>query len=67
MRVLFLTQYFFPETGATSNRVYSLAEYIQKKGHQVLVVAEKPNHPEGVILKEYRGGAYVRRYPRSVA
>jgi len=61
MRVLFLTQYFFPETGATSNRVYSLAEYAQQQGHEVLVVAEKPNHPEGVIPQDFRGKAFIRR------
>lgn len=61
MRVLFLSQYFFPETGATSNRVLSLAEHVQAKGYPVLVVAEKPNHPEGIIPDEYRGKAFIRR------
>jgi len=61
MRVLFLTQYFFPETGATSNRIYSLAEYAHHQGHEVLIITEKPNHPEGVIPLEFRGKTYIRR------
>ena len=61
MRLLFLTQYFFPETGATSNRVFSLPQYAELHGHEVLVVAEKPNHPEGVIAPSFRGRAFIRR------
>lgn len=61
MRVLIITQYFLPETGATSNRMLSLAKGLQAAGHDVFVVAEKPNHPEGIIHPEYRGGLFVER------
>ena len=60
MRVLLVTQYFPPETGATSNRLLSLAKGIQTAGHEVQVVAEKPNHPEGIIREDYRGGLFAR-------
>jgi glycosyltransferase involved in cell wall biosynthesis len=59
MRILFFSQYYFPETGATSNRVYSLAKTFQDEGHDVRVIAEKPNHPEGVFHKGYRRGAFI--------
>lgn len=61
MRVLLVTQYFFPETGATSNRLLSLAKGLQAAGHEVAVVAEKPNHPEGVIRSDYRDGFFTER------
>ncbi len=59
MRVLFLTQYFLPETGATTNRIVSLANGLQSNDHDVVVVTAKPNHPEGVIRKGYRGRGLV--------
>jgi glycosyltransferase involved in cell wall biosynthesis len=61
MRVLLISQYFPPETGATSNRLASLARGIRAAGHDVVVVAEKPNHPEGVIREGYRDGLFERR------
>lgn len=59
LRVLVLSQYYFPETGATSNRVLSLAQGFRNAGHDVTVIAEKPNHPEGIIWPEYRGDAVI--------
>lgn len=56
MRVLILTQYFLPETGATTNRMISLAKGLQSRGHDVVVVTAKPNHPEGIIRDGYREG-----------
>ena len=61
MRVLLISQYFPPETGATSNRMISIAKGLRRAGHEVHVIAEKPNHPEGVIREGYRGGAFEER------
>lgn len=61
MRVLLISQYFPPETGATSNRMISIAKGLRRAGHEVHVIAEKPNHPEGVIREAYRGGAFEER------
>lgn len=61
MRVLLVSQFFPPETGGTSNRLRSFARELQRAGHEITVVCEKPNHPEGVIWEEYRGGAFNRR------
>lgn len=60
MHVLILSQYFLPETGATTNRIVSLAKGLQQRGHRVTVVTAKPNHPEGVVPEEYQGGL-IRR------
>ena len=60
MRILYLSQYFPPEVGATQTRAYEMAHHLVAEGHQVTVIAEIPNHPKGVIPPEYRGKLYER-------
>jgi hypothetical protein len=60
MRILYLTQYFPPEVGATQTRAYEMARYLVLAGHQVTVLAEVPNHPSGVIPPQYRGKLHDR-------
>ena len=55
MRILYLSQYFTPEIGATQARTQELAGFLTKQGHHVTVVAEIPNHPSGIVHPEYRG------------
>ena len=60
MRVLYLSQYFPPEIGATQTRAYEMATGLIRAGHQVTMLTEVPNHPEGVIRPEYRGRFWMR-------
>ncbi|MBN1920347.1 MAG: glycosyltransferase family 4 protein [Anaerolineae bacterium] len=60
MRILYLSQYFPPEVGATQTRAYEMAQGLLRAGHQVTMLAEVPNHPEGIIRPEYRGKFWVR-------
>ena len=60
MRILYLSQYFPPEVGATQNRAYEMAANFVKKGHQVTMLTEIPNHPSGIINPEYCGKFMVR-------
>lgn len=60
MRILYLSQYFPPEVGATQNRAYEMARNMVLAGHQVTVITEVPNHPKGIIPPEYRGKLYER-------
>lgn len=53
--ILLITNYFPPEKGAASNRMFSLAEGLGKAGFKVKVVCPLPNYPTGKILKDYRG------------
>ena len=53
MRILFLTQFFPPEVGATQARMHHCAQRLVEKGHQVTVITELPNHPKGVIFPGY--------------
>jgi lipopolysaccharide/colanic/teichoic acid biosynthesis glycosyltransferase/glycosyltransferase involved in cell wall biosynthesis len=58
MRVLFVTQYWPPETGAAPARALHFARALERAGHEVRVVTGLPNHPSGLIRPEY---ARVRR------
>jgi glycosyltransferase involved in cell wall biosynthesis len=54
LKVLLVSQYFPPEIGATQSRMQAFAEYLARRGHDVTVIAEFPNHPLGVFPDEYR-------------
>ncbi len=58
MRVLFVSQYFPPETGAAPARALHFARALVRAGHEVRVLTGLPNHPGGEIQPRY---ARVRR------
>jgi glycosyltransferase involved in cell wall biosynthesis len=60
MKILYISQYFPPEVGAPSARVYEFAHYWSKMGHEVKVLTAFPNHPTGVVPEEYRGRIFQR-------
>jgi colanic acid biosynthesis glycosyl transferase WcaI len=59
-RILILTQYFPPEVGAAQVRLYSVAQELKRRGHDVRVVTAMPNYPTGRIAPEYRRRWLVR-------
>lgn len=60
MRILYLSQYFYPEVGATQTRAYEMARHLVQAGHHVTMLCEFPNHPSGIIPQRYRGKLYER-------
>ncbi|MCB0047002.1 MAG: glycosyltransferase family 4 protein [Caldilineaceae bacterium] len=60
MRILYLSQYYPPEIGATQTRAAELARGLVRAGHRVTMLAEMPNHPHGVMAPEYRGRLVAR-------
>ena len=60
MKILILTQYFPPETGAPQNRLYSLAKHLQKLGAEVTVLTAMPNYPNMEVQQEYKGKWYIK-------
>lgn len=50
MRLLLITQYYWPE----NSRVTDIAESLQKKGNDVTVLTGLPNYPQGYIYDGYR-------------
>ncbi len=49
MRVLIVSQYFWPETF----RITEVAQSLRGLGHEVIVLTGQPNYPEGVVLPGY--------------
>lgn len=56
MRILVVSQYFWPETFIIND----LARNLSKHGHQLTVVTGKPNYPEGIIYDGYQSGGVQR-------
>lgn len=53
--VLIITSYFPPEIGAASNRIFHLADGLQKRHYKVSVITPLPNYPTGKIFSDYNG------------
>ncbi|WP_417736889.1 glycosyltransferase family 4 protein [Rosistilla oblonga] len=58
-RVLILTQYFPPETGAPQARLFEMAKRLVARGYDVEVLTAMPNYPQGKIYNGYRGKWHV--------
>ncbi|MCK5896477.1 MAG: glycosyltransferase family 4 protein [Cocleimonas sp.] len=50
MRILIVSQYFWPE----NFRINDLVRELSQKGHQLTVLTGKPNYPSGDIFPEYQ-------------
>lgn len=68
MRLLVISQYFWPE----SFRVNELVEQLVRRGHEVTVLTGRPNYPDGEVYADYAAapdrfgryaGAEVLRVP----
>lgn len=60
MRILYISQYFPPEVGATQTRAFEMASSLVRMGHSVTMLCEFPNHPSGVLPKEYHRKLFER-------
>ena len=58
MKLLLLTQYFPPETGAPQNRLFELAVRLNRMGIDITVLTAMPNYPQMKVYKEYAGLDY---------
>ena len=55
MRLLIISNYFYPEIGAAPNRIYNLSKALVKD-HTVEILAPLPNYPHGKIVPKYYSG-----------
>lgn len=60
MKLVILTQYFYPEMGAPQNRLYELALEMVNLGWEVDIVTAMPNYPTGKIFPSHQGKLYVK-------
>jgi putative colanic acid biosynthesis glycosyltransferase WcaI len=54
VNILYVSQYFLPEMGAPAARVAELSRLWSEEGHEVTVLTGFPNHPTGIVPREYR-------------
>ena len=59
MKILILTQYYPPETGAPQNRLHELALELIKLGVEIEVLTAMPNYPKMEIFNDYRGKKFL--------
>jgi glycosyltransferase involved in cell wall biosynthesis len=60
LKILIVTQYYPPETGAPQARLHELAQRLIVDGIKVEVLTAMPNYPEGRVFAAYRGKWLVR-------
>jgi glycosyltransferase involved in cell wall biosynthesis len=58
MRILIISQYFWPENFI----INQLAITLKKQGNEVIVATGKPNYPDGEIYSGYKGWGISREY-----
>ncbi len=66
VRILYFTQYYPPEVGATQTRAQEMCSFLAERGHRVTVITEVPNHPSGVIPAHYKGRLSERKLENGV-
>src|ERR1044071_8454497 len=54
MKILYLSQYFPPETAAPASRVSELSRLWVEAGNQIAVLTGFPHHPTGKCPRRYR-------------
>lgn len=62
MKILVVCQHYWPEP----YRLADLCEELAQRGHEVHVVTDVPNYPEGYIYKEYSRGKNRHQYRNGV-
>ena len=55
MRILLVTERFWPEVGAAPSRLANMAEGMMAEVNEVDVFTSLPNYPKGKIFDGYRG------------
>lgn len=58
VRLLLVSQYFWPE----SFRINEVVESLVKRGIEVDVLTGKPNYPDGMVYDGYRAGGCSNEY-----
>jgi len=58
MKILFITDNFYPETNAPAKRTLEHCVEWEKQGHDITVITGVPNFPKGKVFKGYKNKIY---------
>ncbi len=67
MKILLVTMYFAPDTGANATIITELAEGLAQKGHEITVICAFPHYAENRIAAAYRGKLVQRGQHGSIS
>lgn len=62
MKIYLICHYYPPEIGAPQARLSEMAREWVRQGHEITVLTGFPNHPTGVVPKEYRGKVFMEEF-----
>lgn len=62
MKILLVSQYYPPETGAGATRAEALTRYLSECDWEIDVITEIPNYPTGMLPPEYQSGFHFREH-----
>jgi len=60
MKILFLTDNFYPETNAPAKRVLEHCKQWYNIGHEITIITGVPNFPTGKVYKGYKNKIYQK-------
>ena len=66
MKLLLISQYYWPESFGATEWTTELAEWLHSRGHEVSVITGFPNYPDGIVFPEYRGCFFQRELRNGV-
>ena len=66
MKILFLTENFYPETNASANRTYNHSMKLSELGYDVTILTCCPNFTEGIIYKGYKNKLFNIEYINNI-
>jgi colanic acid biosynthesis glycosyl transferase WcaI len=58
MKILFVSQYFHPETEIGGIRIAEIARHLRARGHEPTILTGLPNYPTGRLHADYRRRAW---------
>jgi glycosyltransferase involved in cell wall biosynthesis len=67
MRILFITQYFAPETEIGGIRILEIASRLQSVGHEIQILTGLPNYPSGNLFDGYRRKAWRGTWTETIS
>ncbi len=62
MKVLLVSQFFYPESGASQIRLLEMSKYLTTVGHDVEVITALPNYPKGKVYEGFKKKIFANSY-----